>query len=273
MAEKKTVSAAESTRRKKTTAAPSEAGKTTVAAKPTGGATGKRVGAIILWVLAIACEVLAILLLFGKIEIGFMNTLVAVVILLVLDLIFVVAGSLLWKQANHIDPASEKNKTLFWLWNNLGLIVTIAAFLPFIILTLSNKKADKKTKVIAVAVAAVALIIGGLCSYDWNPISAEEKAAQEGLYTDEVLPEATVYFTKFGSKYHLYKECQHLNNSDTVYDAAKGQTGDDASKSCVEIAINNGCNDVCKTCKNKFEKELEAKKGSDEKKEEENKTE
>jgi len=41
------------------------------------------------------------------------------IICIVLDLIFVIIGSLLWKKANHIDPISEKNKTKFWLWNNL----------------------------------------------------------------------------------------------------------------------------------------------------------
>lgn len=246
MAEKKTVSASESSRKKRTT----ESGQTVVSAKSQGNATGKRVGAVILWIVAIVLEVLAILLLFKKIEIGFMNTLAAVIILLVLDLICVICGSLLWKKANHIDPASEKNKVKFWLWNNMGLIVTVAAFLPFIILTLMNKEADKKTKTIATVVGVIALLIGGLCAYDWNPISAEKKAEQEGIYADSVLPEGDVFFTKFGSKYHLYENCSHINKSDTIYsckeDAAK------EGKACVDIAIENGCNDVCKTCAKKF---------------------
>ena len=249
MAEKKTVSASESTRKKK--ASTTEGGKTYVAAQSKGNATGRRVGAVILWVFAIAFEILAILLLFSKIEISFMNTLVAICILLVLDLICVVAGSLLWKQANHIDPASEKNKTLFWIWNNMGLIVTVAAFLPFIILTLTNKKADKKTKIVATVVGVVALLIGGLIGIEWNPLSQEQKAEQEGIYADSLLPEHAVYFTQFGKKYHLYKDCQHLNNSDTVYEAKEGEN---EGKQCVDIAFENGCNDVCKTCKDNYEK-------------------
>ena len=250
MAEKKTVSASESTRKKK--ASTTESGKTYVAAQSKGNATGRRVGAIILWVFAIAFEILALLLLFAKIEITFMNTLVAICILLVLDLICVIAGSLLWKQANHIDPASEKNKTLFWIWNNMGLIVCVAAFLPFIILTLTNKKADKKTKIVATVVGVIALLIGGLFSIEWNPLSAEQKAEQEGIFADSVLPQGTVYFTEFGKKYHLYLECQHINNSNTVYSAAMDKPDD---KECVDIAFENGCNDVCKTCKERFEKE------------------
>ncbi|MBO4651796.1 MAG: hypothetical protein J5649_00565 [Lachnospiraceae bacterium] len=251
MAEKKTVSAAESGRKKAAPAKKTESGQTVVAAKSKGNATGRRVGAVILWVIAIALEVLAILLLFAKIEITFMNTLTAIVILLVLDLICVIAGSLLWKQANHIDPASEKNKTLFWIWNNMGLIVCVAAFLPFIILTLTNKKADKKTKIVATVVGIVALLIGGLFSIEWNPLSAEQKAEQEGIFADKVLPEGTVYFTQFGKKYHLYFDCQHINQSNTIYDAALDKPED---KECVDIAFENGCNDVCKTCKERFEK-------------------
>ena len=45
-------------------------------------------------------------------------------------IICLIIGSLLWKKANHIDPASEKNKVKFFLWNNMGLIVAVFAFVP-----------------------------------------------------------------------------------------------------------------------------------------------
>ena len=115
-------------------------------AAPVGNATGLRVGAIALWVVAIALEVVAYLMLIGKINLTFMATLTQIIIALVLDLVCVIIGSQLWKKANHIKPASEKNKVLFWLWNNMGLIVCTIAFLPFVILALTNKDADKKTK-------------------------------------------------------------------------------------------------------------------------------
>jgi Na+/proline symporter len=83
-------------------------------------ATTKRIWAIVCWVIAIAFEVIGILKLtnvidwFSELELS-----TFLIICIVLDLIFVIIGSLLWKKANHIDPASEKNKTKFWLWNNL----------------------------------------------------------------------------------------------------------------------------------------------------------
>ena len=67
-------------------------------------------------------------------------------IALVLDLVCVIIGSQLWKKANRTKPASKKNKFLFWLWNNMGVIVCAFAFIPFVILALTDKKADKKAQ-------------------------------------------------------------------------------------------------------------------------------
>ena len=255
MAEQKKASASESGRKKKT----NENGQTVVQATSQGSATGKRIGAVCLWLVAIAFEILAILVLFKKIEKTFVPHNLAIVILLVLDLICVIIGAMLWKKSNRIDPASEKNKVKFWLWNNMGLIALIAAFFPFLILTLTNKEADKKTKTISAVVAVIAILIGGLCAYEWNPMSQEKKAEQEGKFADSVLPEGKVYFSEYGKKYHLYEDCSHLSHSDKLYEVVPG-AAENEGKSCVDVAIEYGCNDVCKTCESKFEK---AKQSSD----------
>ena len=140
--------------------------------RPTGNATGLRIGAVVLWVVAIVLEVLALLILVGKISTGETMRWVLGIGALVLDLICVVIGSQLWKKANHISPASEANALKFWLWNNLGVIASVLAFVPFIILMLTNKDADGKTKTIASVVAVIALLIGGVASYDFDPYSA-----------------------------------------------------------------------------------------------------
>ncbi len=179
-------------------------------AAATGNATGLRIGAALLWVAAIAFEVLAILILTGSINWTFVSTTVQLVAALVLDLICVVVGSLLWKKANHIKPASEKNKLKFWLWNNMGVIVTAFAFIPFVIIALTDKKADKKTKTIAVIVAIVAALIAGVASYDFNPLSAEDK--ENALSAIE----GNVYWSPFGKVYHTDPECHTLNQSDEL---------------------------------------------------------
>ena len=205
--------------------------KTMKEAKPVGNAGGLRAGAIICWILALVCEAIGILSLFGKINITFMNTLTLVIVVLVVDLIFVIIGSQLWKKANHIDPASKKNKVKFFLWNNMGVIVCILAFLPYIILILKDKdNFDKKTKTIAAVAAVVALMIGGLTSIDYNPVSEEElNAAVQTIDGD-------VYWTQFGKVYHTSEECQHLNNSDTIIYGS------------VDEAIAANKSRLCKTC-------------------------
>ena len=193
--------------------------KTVKPAKPVGNASGLRVGAVILWVVAIAFEVLALLVLLGKINIHIGSSLVQLIIFLVLDLICVIIGAQLWKKANHIQPASEKNKFKFWLWNNMGVVVCAFAFIPFIILLLTNKNVDKKTKIVALIAALVALVIGGAASYDWNPISVEEQTAAEAVFGEE-----QVVWAPFGKVYHIVDYdaagepvyCSSLNQSDTL---------------------------------------------------------
>ena len=180
-------------------------------AKAVGNAGSKRLAAVILWVVAFVFEILAALVLFGKLNIRFLPTLVQLIAFLVLDLVCVIIGSQFWKKANHIKPASKQNKAKFWLWNNMGVIVCIICFLPIVILFLTNKDLDKKTKAIAVVVAVIALLIGGVCSYDFNPISLEEQEAAENILGD-----GYVYWTQFGKVYHTHEDCSSLNHSDKL---------------------------------------------------------
>lgn len=245
MAEKKITRAEDAPKKKHTIKPAAESAEKPAAegsAKPAAPVQGKsgaakyRIGAVLLWIAAIAFEVIAILLLFGKIEWTFMSTLALIIIALVLDLACVIAGSLLWKKSNLLDPASGKNKIKFWLWNNMGLIVCAFAFIPFVILALTNKNADKKTKVIAIVVAVIALLIGGLFSYDWNPISAEEK--EEAITEYEGVD---VYWSTFGKVYHLDEDCSALNHSDEL------------TVGTVEQAIEANRTRVCKFCEKRHE--------------------
>ncbi len=220
---------AETAPKKKTTV--TESGKKVTEVTATGNAGGLRAGAIICWVLAIVCELVGILAYFGKINVTFVPTMTFIIGILVLDLIFVIVGSRLWVKANHIDPASEKNKVKFFLWNNMGVIVCIVAFLPYLILLLKDKdKLDPKTKKIAVIAALAALLIGSACSIDYNPVSEEQKAAAVEIV------DGTVYWTKYGKVYHTSIECQALNNSDNLF---QGE---------VDAAIENNKSRLCAFC-------------------------
>ena len=209
------------------------------AAQSGGNATGLRIGAVILWVCALALEVLALALIFEKLLIlPKIEPLYKGIGALVLDMACVIIGAQLWKKANHIDPASQKNAVKFWLWNNMGVIVAAVAFVPFIILLLSNKETDKKTKIVGTVVAAAFLAISGLASYDWNPISQEAvQAATAGQ---------VVYWTEHGKKFHTHEDCQTLNQTETLF------TGS------AQEAMDNGKGTICKFCEKRDAAALEA---------------
>ena len=213
--------------------------------KPTGGSTvGLRIGAIVLWVLAIVCEVFAIMAILQYFIPPFgMSPLVFLIIMIVLDLAFAILAAQLWKKANHIKPMSEKRgKFLFYLWNELGVIMACVCFIPLIIILLKNDKLDKKTKTIAAIVAVVALLITGVASADFHPISAEQKQDAEAQITTDV------YWTQFGHKYHLNADeetgCPHIRNSSTLY------------KGSVTEAIESGRTAICSYCAAHYAEEM-----------------
>ncbi len=213
---------------------------------PKKRATCKRVWAIICWIIAIAFEVIGILKLtevinwFSGLDITYF-----LIICIVLDLIFVIIGSLLWKKANHIDPASEKNKTKFWLWNNLWSILSVIAFLPIILLIFTDKDLDKKTKGWAGGIAIAALAIAFLGSYDWNPVSIEwlERAEKEVL---QVSPSGTVYWAEHSKKYHVDQDCPAFSRSETVYEGT------------VRDAYEKWLTDPCRRCIPEYNEDEEA---------------
>ncbi|MBQ6495227.1 MAG: hypothetical protein IJI49_04425 [Bacilli bacterium] len=202
-----------------------------------------RIFAILLWIVAIIFEVIGILRLSGVIN-WFSNLSVVtfLIICIVLDLLFFVPGSLLWKKANHIDPFSEKDKTKFWMLNNLGTILSVLAFLPIIIAVLTNKDLDKKDKTIVTVVAAIALLIAGVSSYDFNPISSEqlEHAEKEVM---NVSGGNTVYWAPHSKKYHVDPDCPAFSQSETVYEGT------------VKQAFEKGLTDPCRRCIPELEEE------------------
>lgn len=185
---------------------------------PEKRATTKRIWAIVCWIIAIAFEVIGILKLTHVIDwFPSLSLTYFLLICLGLDLLFFIPGSLLWKKANHIDPISEKNKTKFWMWNNLWTILSVLAFLPIIIFIFTSKDLDKKSKKLVGGIAIAALVVAGLASYDYNSVSSEqlERAEKEVL---QVSPSGTVYWATYSKKYHVDKDCPAFSNSETVYE-------------------------------------------------------
>lgn len=170
-----------------------------------------RLISILSWIIAIGFEIGAIFLL-QKVPVS-TNWLI---VLIVADLIFAVIGSLLWKKSNRFDPASEKDKFKFFVQNQLGMIISIIAFLPLVILIFTNKNMTGKQKGIIGSIAIVALLIAGVIGTDFNPPSQEQY--QEQTQKVESLNNGNnhVYWTKYGKSYHLYQDCSYINSNKTT---------------------------------------------------------
>ncbi len=204
-----------------------------------------RLFAILSWLIAMAGQVFAILKLIHD------ETLVWLIVAIVVILALAITGSLLWKKANKLDPASEQQKVKFFIQNQLGAIMGVLAFLPLVIFIFMNKDASKKTKGVAGSIAVVALLVAGIVGIEFDPASIEKYTEQINQQTDlvEQLNNGNnhVYWTPSGNKLHLYDDCHTIKNSNV---------SDGTVKQAWEArGIDN--NEVCQFCMNRSAKEKE----------------
>lgn len=212
-------------------------------AESKGKATQLRVIASILWVLAISAQVVAISMLFRP-----PVNMTWIIILIAIDLALAVAGSILWKKSNRFDPASEKNKFMFFMQSQLGLVVAVIAFLPLIVFIITSKNLDTKQKGVLGAVAGVALLIAGVTGIDFNPPSVEQYTEQTAR-VEELTGQNLVYWTKSGTKYHVYEDC-HAINRDVTTEIFQGSVAN--ARELKNIT------ELCKFCENRAMKEGES---------------
>ncbi|WP_107039161.1 hypothetical protein [Brumimicrobium mesophilum] len=209
-----------------------------------GKAKQLRMFAILAWILGMGGQIFAIFKLISN------ETLTWLIVAIVAILILSITGSLLWKKANKLDPASEKNKTKFFIQNQLGAIMGVLSFLPLVILIFMNKNIDGKTKGIAGTIAAVALVIAGITGVDFNPPSVEKYTKEINEQTEVVksLNHDTdnVYWTKAGNKYHIEGDCQHIKGRDVINNGTVKESWDQ-----------KGISELCKTCEKRALKKNE----------------
>ena len=192
-------------------ATPTGSDKKIFVASPESKARAKklRLFAFLTWIIAIAGQIFAIFKLLTN------ETLVYLIIAIIVILALTIVASILWKKANRLDPASEKEKVKFFIQNQLGAIMGVLAFLPLIIVIFTNKNINKKTKTIAGTIAVVAMLIAGITGVDFNPPSVEKYTEQTTEV--EILNAGfnNVYWTPSGTRYHLYPDCSYINTDRT----------------------------------------------------------
>ena len=196
-----------------------------------------RMYAIILWVLAVIAQIVGIWILskYAPLTTGQRIGLIGI---LAADLILLIAGSSFWKKANRFDPPS-KASALFGVKSQLGVIMAVVCFLPVIIVSIIKKEW-------LVLAAAIAMMIGGgAASADYNPASQEEYAEQI-LEVETLTGQDFVYWTKSGTKFHLYNECRYINTSKTT-EIFEGSVADARKEKNIT--------ELCSACKTKVMKE------------------
>ncbi len=207
-----------------------------------------RVIAAIAWAIAIGLQIWAIIKLKTVQEDG----MTMMIVLIIGALILAVTGNLLWKKANKLDPASEKDKFKFFVQNQLGAIISVLAFLPLVIMILTNKDLDGKQKGILGGIAGAALLIAGITGVDFNSASVEQYTEQTEKVKGLMNGVDTIYWTKYGKKYHLFKDCYTINGDDTDEIFENGTTVAEALK---EKAAFRKDDALCKICEKKAKKE------------------
>ena len=185
-------------------------------------ARSKRIVAIILWILAIGCEVAAIIL-FKKLVV-----LWPCLLALIVDAILCIVAAQFWKKANHIDPPAGR----FWQ-NQFGAFMAVLAFFPFILILLTSKDVDPKFKKILTVVAALCLVASVGASIDYNPVTIDDldEAELSALgYGGEC------YWAKYSKSYHFDPDCPTLLRSKEVFHGT------------IEQAFEEGRTDPCDYC-------------------------
>lgn len=126
-----------------------------------------------------------------------------------------VGGSLLWKQANRLDPASRKEPVKFFIQNQLGAFIALLAFLPLIAMIFFNKDMDAKQKNIAGGAAIVVALAATVMGIDFQPLS-QEQVAVESQVVKQLVGQDVVWWSAGGGVVHLCEGVSDLSNVSTA---------------------------------------------------------
>jgi hypothetical protein len=203
-----------------------------------------RLFAILSWIVAIGIQ---LYLIFGVLLNPPVNMTILIIGILI-NLIPAILGSWLWKKANKLDPASEKEPTRFFIQNQLGAIMGVIAFLPLVILIFANKDLSGKQKGIVGSLAVVAMLFAGIAGIEFDPASIEKYTQEIEEQTKTLkslnLDQDNVFWTRAGNRYHIFDDCQHIRGRDEINNGTV--------KESWEV---KGISELCKTCEGKAKRE------------------
>lgn len=129
--------------------------------------------------------------------------------------ILAVVGSVLWKKANHLDPASRNEPVRFFIQNQLGAFIALLAFLPLIVMIFMNKDMNAKQKNIAGAAGIIVALAATVLGIDFKPLS-QEQAAVESQVVTQLVGQDLVWWTAGGKVVHLCQGASDIANASTA---------------------------------------------------------
>ena len=191
-------------------------------------ATRLRLFAALSWIVAIGGQIAGVVLLYQhKFDHGNLPLLIGILVGIA---IFAIAGNLLWKAANRHDPARASDTFRFFFQNQLGVIITLIAFLPLVFLIFTDKNMDPQTKKVAGGVGAVLAVVATLIGVSYNPASVEQytedmntcaaqiKAGQPTTAcSPDVAAQAQEIATDSATVAAATKDAEHPAGQDVVY--------------------------------------------------------
>ena len=137
-----------------------------------GAARRLRIFAGLAWALAIGGEIAGIVMLRQhRFDHGNMGLLIGVLVGIA---VLAIAGNLLWKAANRHDPASRASPARFAAQNQLGAIISLIAFVPLVVLILTDKDMDPRTRKVAGGLGAVLAVVATMTGISIKPPSVEQ---------------------------------------------------------------------------------------------------
>ncbi len=149
---------------------------------------------------------------------AFLTLLVLFVVIAALS----ITGSLLWKKANHLDPAKKSDTVRFFVQNQLGAIIAIIAFVPLIVLVFLNKDMSKGQKTTAGVIGIVLALIAAVVGIDFNPASVEKYTADQSTVI-QLLGKDDVFWVEGGAVYHV---CDEVSDIQTGSEILHGTTAE-----------------------------------------------
>ena len=149
-----------------------------------------------------------------------------------------IVGSILWKKANRLDPASEKEPVKFFIQNQLGAFIALLAFLPLIAMIFLNKDMSAKQRNVAGGAAVVVALAATVMGIDFQPLS-KEQVAVESQVVKQLVGQDLVWWSAGGGVVHLCENVSDLANVTTAVSSGPISEALGAGKKGITLELND----------------------------------